>query len=302
MHLEKPPAYTKPFLKWAGNKFRIIDTVVKIIEERKRGRSKYIEPFGGSGAVVANVGHLFSGGRTYAEFNPVLVHLMQALQTALPELLKKTEELFVAKNNDAKKYYNLREEFNDYVHAKRLGDVDKSARFIYLNRHCFNGLCRYGPKGFNVPFGRYAKTVAPLEELEAFAAAMKEVRIEGPSSFERTMAKADRDTLVYCDPPYFPLTDTSNFTQYSDKSGFGSEMQKKLAVTAALCAQRGAVVLISNHDVPACRKLYEDIAKKHRLEKVHFHEFGVPRFISAKGKDRGNKASELIAVFEARQR
>lgn len=298
---EEKPIYTKPFLKWAGNKFRIIDRVINTIADRQEGRSKYIEPFGGSGAVVANVGHLFSGGRTYGEFNPELVHLMRALQEDLPELLKKTKALFVPSNNVDEEYYNLRDEFNEYVHEKRRGDVEKSARFIYLNRHCFNGLCRYGPNGFNVPFGRYAKTVAPVQELQAFARLMEGVRIQGPIGFEETMKQADEDTLVYCDPPYFPLTETSNFTQYSDKSGFGPEMQEKLAVAAAECAQRGAVVLISNHDVPACRKLYQDVAKSHGLQKVHFQEFGVPRFISSKGKDRGNKASELIAVFEAKR-
>ena len=298
---EENPIYTKPFLKWAGNKFRIIDRVIDTIADRQEGRSKYIEPFGGSGAVVANVGHLFSGGRTYGEFNPELVHLMRALQEDLPELLKKTKALFVPSNNVDEEYYNLRDEFNEYVHEKRRGDVEKSARFIYLNRHCFNGLCRYGPNGFNVPFGRYAKTVAPVQELQAFARLMEGVRIQGPIGFEETMKQADEDTLVYCDPPYFPLTETSNFTQYSDKSGFGPEMQEKLAVAAAECAQRGAVVLISNHDVPACRKLYQDVAKSHGLQKVHFQEFGVPRFISSKGKDRGNKASELIAVFEAKR-
>lgn len=298
---EEKPIYTKPFLKWAGNKFRIIDRVIDTIADRQEGRSKYIEPFGGSGAVVANVGHLFSGGRTYGEFNPELVHLMRALQDDLPELLKKTKALFVPSNNVDEEYYNLRDEFNEYVHEKRRGDVEKSARFIYLNRHCFNGLCRYGPNGFNVPFGRYAKTVAPVQELQAFARLMEGVRIQGPIGFEETMKQADEDTLVYCDPPYFPLTETSNFTQYSDKSGFGPEMQEKLAVAAAECAQRGAVVLISNHDVPACRKLYQDVAKSHGLQKVHFQEFGVPRFISSKGKDRGNKASELIAVFEAKR-
>ena len=297
---DEKPIYTKPFLKWAGNKFRIINLVIDSIKKHKGGRSKYIEPFGGSGAVVANVGRLFSGGRTYGEFNPELVHLMRVLQEDLPELLKKTEALFVPSNNVDEEYYNLRDQFNEYVHAKRRGDVEKSARFIYLNRHCFNGLCRYGPNGFNVPFGRYAKTVAPVQELQAFARLMEGVRIVGPSSFEDTMAQADEDTLVYCDPPYFPLTETSNFTQYSDKSGFGPEMQEKLAVAAAQCALRGAVVLISNHDVPSCKKLYLDVAKEHGLRKFEFQEFDVPRFISSKGKDRGKKASELIAVFKAK--
>jgi DNA adenine methylase len=300
MSAEETVKPTKPFLKWAGNKFRIIGTVIGTIADRQGGRSKYIEPFGGSGAVVANVGHLFSGGRTYGEFNPELVHLMRVLQEDLPGLLKKTEALFVPSNNVEEEYYSLREQFNEYVHAKRRGDVEKSARFIYLNRHCFNGLCRYGPNGFNVPFGRYAKTVAPIDEMEAFAKLMEDVVIAGPKSFEETMKEADADTLVYCDPPYFPLTPTSNFTQYSDKSGFGPEMQEKLAVAAAECAKRNAVVLVSNHDTDACKQLYHDVVARPKFKgvTVDFSYFPVPRFISSKGKDRGKLAAELIAIFK----
>jgi DNA adenine methylase len=251
--------------------------------------------------VIANIGHLFSGKRTYGEFNPELIHLMQAVQDDLPRLLKETGLLFNPDNNIEERYYELREEFNCYVKSGKPDRLRKSARFIYLNRHCFNGLCRYGPNGFNVPFGRYAKPVAPIEEIKAFAKMISNVTIDGPKGFEETMSLADEDTLVYCDPPYFPLTITSSFTQYSDKSGFGAEMQEKLAVAAAECAQRGAVVLISNHDVPACRELYQQVAKSYGLQKVDFQEFGVPRFISSKGKDRGNEARELIAVFEAKR-
>lgn len=297
---ETPIKPTKPFLKWAGNKFRIIDLLFEAFKKHKGKRSKYIEPFGGSGAVVANVGDLFKGGRTYGEFNPELVHLMRALQEDLPELRKKTKELFVPSNNVDGKYYMLRDQFNEYVHEKNRNDVEKSARFIYLNRHCFNGLCRYGPNGFNVPFGRYAKTVAPIDEMNAFAKLMADVAIAGPQSFEETMKEADADTLVYCDPPYFPLTPTSNFTQYSDKSGFGLKMQEDLAVAAAKCAMRDAVVLISNHDTDPCKELYLDVVARPEFNgiKVDFIFFPVPRFISAKGQDRGKPAKELIAVFK----
>jgi DNA adenine methylase len=300
---DEKPIYTKPFLKWAGNKFRIIDRITGTIYDRRGQRSKYIEPFGGSGAVIANLKHLFPEHRTYGEFNKELVDLMTAVKENLRELIKETDELFVPKNNVSESYYGLRDEFNDCLHEGRDKAVEKSARFIYLNRHCFNGLCRYGPNGFNVPFGRYAKTVAPIEELKAFAELMKGVRIEGPCSFEETMAKADKDTLVYCDPPYFPLTQTSNFTQYSQKSAFGPDMQEKLAVAATDCAQRGAVVLISNHNTEACRKLYRNVAarSKPKVVTVDFIFFPVPRFISAKGQDRGKPANELIAVFEAKR-
>jgi DNA adenine methylase len=299
---DEKPIYTKPFLKWAGNKFRIIERIIGTIDDRRGQRSKYIEPFGGSGAVIANLQHLFPEHRTYGEFNKELVDLMVAVKENLGELIKATDELFVPKNNVSESYYGLRDKFNDCLHEGRDKAVEKSARFIYLNRHCFNGLCRYGPNGFNVPFGRYAKTVAPIEELKNFAELMKGVSIEGPCSFEETMAKADKDTLVYCDPPYFPLTQTSNFTQYSQKSAFGDVMQKKLAETAVDCAQRGAVVLISNHNTEACRELYLDVAARstRKVVTVDFIFFPVPRFISAKGQDRGKPAKELIAVFECK--
>lgn len=299
MFEEKAHKPTKPFLKWAGNKFRIIDRVDGIIEEYLGGRSKYIEPFGGSGAVIANVGRRFTGMKTYAEFNPELVDLMRAIKDDLPALIKETKVLFDQKNNESKHYYDLRDEFNGYVKSGETDNVRKSALFIYLNRHCFNGLCRYGPNGFNVPFGRYSKTVAPIDEMNAFARLMKDVEIAGPKSFEETMKNADANTLVYCDPPYFPLTSTSNFTQYSDKSGFGPEMQENLAIAAAECAKRDAVILISNHNTDACRRLYEEVVARPRFKgvTVGFSYFPVPRFISSKGKDRGKLAAELIAIF-----
>lgn len=300
---EEPHKPTKPFLKWAGNKFRIIDRVDGIIEEYRGDRSKYIEPFGGSGAVIVNAGRRFTGLKTYAEFNPELVDLMRAIKEELPALIKETKALFVRKNNEATHYYDLRAKFNGFVKSGDRGNVQKSALFIYLNRHCFNGLCRYGPNGFNVPFGRYAKTVAPIDEMNAFAKLMADVAIAGPQSFEETMKEADADTLVYCDPPYFPLTPTSSFTQYSDKSGFGLEMQESLAVAAAECAIRDSVVLISNHDTDACKKLYLDVVARPKFKSVavEFSYFPVPRFISSKGKDRGKLAAELIAVFTAKK-
>jgi DNA adenine methylase len=289
------PIYTKPFLKWAGNKFRIIGEVMKALEWGS-DRTKYIEPFGGSGAVIANVGDLFSK-RTYGEFNPELSDLMLTLMNEQDLLIDETISLFRTANNEADAYYSLRSEFNSYIGNASAPKVRKSALFIYLNRHCFNGLCRYGPNGFNVPFGRYIKTVAPIEEMKAFADKMDGVKIAKPGSFQQLMGKADEDTLIYCDPPYYPLTTTSNFTQYSSKAGFDDEMQKSLATSAAQCAAAGAIVLISNHDVPACHEDYKKAARDAGVNVKLDHAFRVSRFISSKAAGRGGKAGELIAAF-----
>ena len=107
------PIYTKPFLKWAGNKFRVIDQVMKAMEWRgwHGARHKYLEPFGGSGAVIANVDDLFEH-RTYGEFNPELIDLMRSVTEETDALIEATEALFVPENNHEDAYRKLRTEFN----------------------------------------------------------------------------------------------------------------------------------------------------------------------------------------------
>ncbi len=291
---------TKPFLKWAGNKFRIIGEVLETIRDQKKVRpiERYIEPFGGSGAVIANLGRDFSS-RTYGEFNPELTDLMTVLTENTNALVKETEKLFEKKNNDSVEYYKLRTEFNQLIGCETADRIRKSALFIYLNRHCFNGLCRYGPSGFNVPFGRYSKTIAPSDEILAFAEKMKGVKIAKPCSFEKLMVNVGEDTLIYCDPPYYPLTQTSKFTQYSSKAGFDDGRQEELARKAAECASKGAIVLISNHYVDKCLETYSKAANEAGVKVRLDHTIPVARFISSKGTDRGNKVVELIAAFYA---
>ncbi len=297
---DEEPIYTKPFLKWAGNKFRIIDEVLETIRDQKKGRpiERYIEPFGGSGAVIANLGLDFSS-RTYGEFNPELTDLMTDLTENTDALIKETEKLFKKETNDSVAYYKFRTEFNELIGGQAANRLRKSALFIYLNRHCFNGLCRYGPNGFNVPFGRYSKTIAPSEEIRAFADKMEGVKIAKPCSFEKLMTNVGEDTLIYCDPPYYPLTQTSKFTQYSSKAGFDDERQEALARKAAECASKGAIVLISNHRVDKCLETYTKAAKEAGVRVRLDHTIPVARFISSKGADRGNKVVELIAEFYA---
>ena len=298
---EAPIKPTKPFLKWAGTTFRIIGEVLETIRDQKKGRpiERYIEPFGGSGAVIANLGLDFSS-RTYGEFNPELTDLMTELTENTDALIKETEVLFNKKNNDSVAYYQFRGEFNKLIGNKTANRIRKSALFIYLNRHCFNGLCRYGPNGFNVPFGRYSKTTAPSEDIRAFADMMKGVKIAKPCSFEKLMTDIGEDTLIYCDPPYYPLTQTSKFTQYSSKAGFDDERQEALARKAAECASKGAIVLISNHRVDKCLQTYAQAAKEAGVSVRLDHTIPVARFISSKGGDRGNKVVELIAAFYAK--
>jgi len=257
-------------------------------------RKRYVEPFAGSGAILINLGDKFST-RVYSDYNEDLVHLFRHIQVSSKELSKEVQELFDPSNNVEERFYKLRFEFNTL--RKEASSIRKSALFIYLNRHCFNGLCRYGPKGFNVPFGRYKSTNPPIQEInDVYKKIAKGVTIKS-GDFEKIIDECDEKTLIYCDPPYFPLSVTSSFTQYSAGHDFGKESQERLAVAARKAASRGAVVLISNHNVEACRVLYKSMENKSVRVNIQ-NQFDVNRFISANSSGRGKPSPELIAIFK----
>lgn len=264
----------KPFLKWAGSKYRILDKVLATLPPGKR----LIEPFAGSAAVFLNTNY---EENLIADSNADLINLFQQIQLHGLDFIDYVESLFTQKNNDELLFYEYRNEFNTTENVWR-----KSALFIYLNRHCFNGLCRYNSKGgFNVPYGRYSKPYFPKEELVSFHKKSKFAIFE-MADYRSTMGKADADSVVYCDPPYAPLTDTANFTAYT-QAGFSIEDQCSLAKIAEQLLRQNIPVVISNHDTAFTRDVYS---------KAFIHSFDVQRFIASKAINRV-KAAELLAVF-----
>ena len=149
----------KSFLKWAGGKSKVVSELKPLL----RGGKRLVEPFVGSGALF-----LDSDYEEYllCDTNSDLINLYLNLQKKGEELIKKTEMLFLPQNNTSDRYYEFRARFN----ALSGDDIEKSALFIYLNRHAFNGLCRYNSRGFfNVPFGRYKNPECPEEKMRDFA-------------------------------------------------------------------------------------------------------------------------------------
>lgn len=264
----------RPFLKWAGGKFRIIDRIREVLPAGDR----LIEPFAGSGAVFLNTSY-----KRYlvADSNKDLINVFRHVCDGGEEFIDDCRTLFHPDNNAAEPFYRLRDEFNNTADLRR-----KAALFIYLNRHCFNGLCRYNSRGgFNVPFGRYAGPTLPEAALRAFARHSKSAEFE-VLGFLETMERAVRGDVVYCDPPYVPISETANFTDYT-LEGFGPKEQELLAKKATELARRGVPVIISNHDTPFTRSAYKEAS---------ITAFGVQRFISCDATTRG-KADELLAVF-----
>jgi DNA adenine methylase len=264
----------KPFLKWAGSKFKIVDRVRTALPQG----SRLVEPFVGSGAVFMNTDF---DSYLLADSNRDVIDLFNAVKHDGLEFIEYAKQLFLPHNNEAGAFYELRQEFNDSAPGHR-----RSALFVYLNRHCFNGLCRYNSKGkFNVPFGRYDSPGFPEAELIAFSAKSRRAEFIH-EDFRTTMRSATLGDVVYCDPPYVPLSATANFSDYTAE-GFGVAEQRELALLATELSARGVPVVISNHDTEFTRLAYQAAA---------IEAFGVQRFISSNAANRG-KAAELLAVF-----
>ena len=158
-----------------------------------------------------------------------------------------------------------------------------------MNRHGYNGLCRYNKSGgFNVPFGKYKKPYFPEQELNFFADKAQSATFVC-ESYRQTFARVQPNDVVYCDPPYVPLSKTASFTSYAG-NGFGLDEQADLANVAeeVTSSVEKATVLISNHDTIWTRKIYEHAEKIKKLK--------VARTISQKGSNR-KKVGELLALY-----
>lgn len=265
---------TKPFLKWAGNKYRCLHNILSALPAAHR----LIEPFTGSGAVFINSDY---SNYLLAEDNADLVNLFCSLQQEGNVFIDYCETFFSSANNCAKQYYQLRETFNGLTDPRK-----RAAVFLYLNRHGYNGLCRYNQKGgYNVPFGRYKKPYFPRKEMQYFHEKSQRASFVH-SDFRDTFAMAKAGDLIYCDPPYAPIVQTSNFSSYTSKK-FGEAEQVTLAKLAMDCANKGITVIISNHDTEFTRHHY-------RLGDIQ--SFPVKRWISCHPENR-LAVQELLAVF-----
>jgi len=267
---------TKPFLKWAGNKFKIIDRIKEQLPPGKR----LIEPFLGAAAVFLNTD--FSQN-LLNDSNSDLINLYQLVQQQGAKFINEVQPYFTKKYNTQRQYYLLRECFN-----KSTDQLERAILFIYLNRHGYNGLCRYNKKGgFNVPFGRFNRIYFPEAELYHFYE-KAQAAVFHCGDFSEVMQTAEAGDVVYCDPPYVPLSKTAYFTAYHQQC-FDFSAQERLAHLASTLAARGVTVLLSNHATQQTRILYQEAA---------ISEFLVSRTISCNIQKR-QPITELLARYGA---
>jgi len=270
-------------IKWAGGKSKLID---RITAQFPASIERYIEPFMGSAAMALNIDCPVV---LTNDANSDLVNFWKVLRDNPEELIRQIGFLFSGLYNNPNDYYQLRKEFN----SRLASDVRQAALFVYLNKHGFNGLCRYNRKGeFNVPFGRYSVVNFDAKKLWEVSRKIKNWLVFN-TDYTRMMLMAGKGDVVYCDPPY--VTDVQvklGFTAYS-KNEFGLQQQEELALQAKKAAERGATVIISNHDTPYTRELYS----RYGGELIFFT---VQRNISSDGSKR-HKAAELLVVFRPKE-
>ncbi|EAX6829285.1 Dam family site-specific DNA-(adenine-N6)-methyltransferase [Salmonella enterica] len=238
-----PSGRIKPFLKWAGGKFGVIDDLLAHMPHGHR----LIEPFAGGGSIFLNAGF---DEVIVSDACQDLILTYQVMQREPLALIDKANVMF-REGNNPEYFDDIKVRFN----RRDMTQMERAAAFIYLNRHCYNGLMRYNRQGeFNVGFGKYRQPYFPLAELEAFPAVASRCTF-AVADCNDTVALAGEGDVVFCDPPYEPMPGKSGFTNYSGQS-FRFDDQVRLAQSLKAAHQRGASVVITNSGAPAIRELY----------------------------------------------
>lgn len=266
----------KPFLKWAGGKARLSETIRFFFPKKIR---TYYEPFLGGGAVFFSLPPDQYEFAVLSDLNEDLIDTYRAVKS-YPDSLAVILDAY-ASEYSKEFYLGLRGSAPDTL-------LNVAARFLFLNKTCFNGLYRENKKGqFNVPFGKRPKCPAlyDKENLLADSTLLQNTSL-WHSEFSIISGAGEGD-VVYCDPPYVPTSDTSNFTQYQ-KGGFDLEQQQALVFACEDAAQRGATVILSNSEAALAALTW--------LAPWQFYTIEAKRSISASGASR-KSVQEIIAVL-----
>ncbi len=255
-------------LKWAGNKTAIMPELKKHLPAGAR----LVEPFAGSCAVMMATDY---SAYLVADINPDLINMYQQIKDDPEFFLMIASGLF--KQGSKYGFQLIRHSFN---YGKSSGKVWRAAAFLFLNRHCYRGLCRYNKSGgFNVPYGNYEKPYFPQEEVLAFAEKAQRATFIC-ANYEETLAMLQTGDVVYCDPPY-----DGTFNGYH-AAGFSEDDQYRLASILERRSSEGHPVVVSNSDTFLTRSLYRNF-KRHRIT--------APRSLGVAAGE-GKSAVEIIAT------
>lgn len=266
----------RPFLKWAGGKSRLIPQYQPYLPKNYQ---TYYEPFLGGGALFF---HLRPKKAVLTDINFELITTYCCVRDRVEELIALLQEHKSKHNRDY--YYTVRGQTVD-------DELEQAARFIYLNKTCYNGLYRVNSQGkFNVPLGKYINpNICQADLLRAASAVLSTSDIKQADFTQVLNYATSSDDFVFFDPPYYPISSTSYFTGYSQNS-FGEKDQELLRNTCAELASRGVKVAVCNSDSEFIKKLYQEID-------FNIYSIEAARSINSNTKRRGAIQELLITSY-----
>ena len=237
-----------PFVKWAGGKRQLIPQIRERMPEKY---NNYYEPFVGGGAVLFE---LQPANALINDINKALINTYNIICNEADAFLEAVNRLDEEMWEDGKKYYySVREHYNDKL-MKSEYDVELAALFVFINKHCFNGLYRVNGKGlFNVPYNNSRRTSADENVIREVSKYLKGVKIIN-GDFEEACKDAKKGDFVFIDSPYAPLNPTS-FESYT-KEGFDIESHKRVAKLYDELTARGCYCMLTNHNTELINELY----------------------------------------------
>lgn len=305
--MEKEITYSKvakPFLKWAGGKGQLLETI-RLYYPSELGITikKYCEPMVGAGAVLFDVLNNYDIEKVMInDINVELINVYTVVRDKVELLLimlKSFEQEHLSKDEEKRKeyYYYQRKIFND---LKKKASIDnavlRASLFIYLNKTCFNGLHRVNRNGeFNVPMGAYKNPkICDVDNLMSVSRKLQGVEIIS-GDYHKCENFIDENTFVYFDPPYRPLSKTSEFTAYNEFE-FDDESQVELASFIEKIARKGCNILASNSD-PKNTDVYDDFFDE-LYKSFEINRVNATRIINSKSEGRGIVSELLICNYK----
>ena len=271
-----------PFLKWVGGKRQIMSSITKLLPKDIKSYT-YVEPFIGGGAVLF---HLQPQKAIVNDLNFVLINVFEVIKNDLGNLIIDLKK----HKNESEYFYELRglDRSNDYA---KLSEIERASRIIYLNKTCFNGLYRVNNAGeFNAPFGRYKNpNIVNEPTLKAVNKYLNNNDIILKNvDYEEILNETDRNSFIYLDPPYHPISESSNFTGYI-QGGWDVYDQTRLREACDELTRRGVKFLLSNSSAEFIKDQY----KNYKIEIVKAN-----RAINSNGSNRGEIDELLIKNYD----
>jgi DNA adenine methylase len=285
LRYEFPKCY--PFVKWAGGKGQLLSQLNRYFPNKI---TRYFEPFVGGGAVF-----FYIVSQKNFRFESFLSDINEELIIAYKTIKDHVEELITILKNHEGEYKKKSIEYYYKLRANidLSNDIEKTARFITLNKTCYNGLYRVNKNGiFNVPIGRYKNPIiCDSSNLRNISIVLNHSITNLQIGDYKTilLEKTQKNDFIYLDPPYYPISHTANFTSYTN-NGFTNKDQEDLARIFKKLTDRGCQILLSNSNSEYVRELYSEF-------KENIIEVNVQRAINSKASKRTGHTELIIRNY-----